>query len=84
VKLYESNCNGQLSILDIVRDLAKLHPDLVATHLAAFDRIAQGANNDDVEVVKEIEKTCGSSVQGTKVIRGGTRGLQGRESGKII
>ena len=66
VKLYESNCNGQLSILDIVRDLAKIHPDLVATHLAALNRIAQKANTDDVAVVKEIEMACASAIPGNK------------------
>ena len=66
MKLYESNCNGQLSILDIVRDLAKIHPDLVATHLAALNRIAQKANTDDVAVVKEIEMACASAIPGNK------------------
>eukprot|EP00026_Physarum_polycephalum_P004293 Phypoly_transcript_04311.p1 GENE.Phypoly_transcript_04311~~Phypoly_transcript_04311.p1 ORF type:complete len:653 (+),score=97.34 Phypoly_transcript_04311:170-2128(+) len=68
VRLYESNCNGQLSILDIVRDLAKVHPDLVATHLATLHRIAQGANNDDVEVVKEIEEECAKAIPAEEVV----------------
>jgi hypothetical protein len=64
VKLYESNHNGQLSILDIVRDLARQHPEIVAPHLAALLRIAHGVSNDDVVVVKEIETTCATAVRG--------------------
>jgi len=67
VKLYESNCNGQLSILDIVRDLARIHPDLVAIHLPTLNRIAHGANNDDVEVVKEIEEACAKAIPEVEV-----------------
>ena len=61
VKLYESNCNGQLSILDIVKHLAKTHPERVASYLETLQRIAQGANEDDVALVKEIEITCANA-----------------------
>lgn len=62
MKLYESNFNGQLSILDIVKDLAKLHPQIVAPHLATLLRIANGAKHDDVITVKEIESSCASAI----------------------
>jgi hypothetical protein len=58
VKLYESNYNGQLSILDIVRDLANQHPEIVAPYLNILHRIATTAGEADVVIVKEIEATC--------------------------